>query len=156
QTIGALLLAGTATITLTINAGVTLTLGSGALMTAQSGGGANLGTTFSANVAQGAINFGADGVIFFNGPGGNNIVSTTPPGTGHLALAGSPAISGGLVMNTGGSANALSPANYILNSGLVNAVTSGTVMGVNFGTATITFVGGVLNTGGTAVNLIFP
>src|SRR5262249_22093007 len=158
KTIGALVLAGSTTIVATLNAGVTLTLSTGAVMTAQSGGHGVFGTTFAANVAQGALNFGADGVAFINGTGNNNFFNTALQGTGNLAVSISPAISNALILNTGGSTSAPSTVNFVLNSGLVNVVANGAVVGANFGTGTLTLVGGTLNSnsGGIGFNFSNP
>src|SRR5207248_7284368 len=133
--------------------GVTLTLSTGAVLTAQIGAAVvAFGTTFSANAPQGALDFGADGVAFINGTGNNNFFNTALQGTGNLALSISPAISNALILNTGSSTSAPTTVNFVLNSGVVNTVANGAVVGTNFGTGTLTLAGGILNSnsGGTA------
>ena len=132
-------------------------------MTATTGGSVIIGAAgFTANTAQGAINFGANGVLFGNGTGGSNILSTALQGTGKLAVSVSPAISAALVLNTGTTSSAPTNVNFVLNSGTVNLVAngsgSGAVVGANFGIGTLTLVGGIVNsnTGATLFNIPNP
>ena len=145
QTINALLINGTAALTVTVNSGIVLTLSSGAFMANGTGGQVQVGTgTFTAGTAQGTLNFGAaEGIFFTNNSNANTNIDTFIAGSGGVTSSGvqQQTLNTGVSTYTGGTT---------LNSGTVIIPQSNG----SFGTGPITLTGGSFNTGAVA-NTVF-